>query len=73
MVVDSSVMALGDPTYIDCDLGEAYKINTLGNYMSLNRYISLGSDLPELSSGENEVTFDNTRTELKVIPRWYKL
>lgn len=68
----SSVSALGHPTYIDCDLGECYMIKN-DNIVSLNGVISLGSDLPTLAPGDNEITFDNTITELKVTPRWYKL
>lgn len=58
--------------YIDCDLGEAYKIES-GGAISLNRYIDLGSDLPKLAIGANEITYDNTITELKVAPRWWKV
>lgn len=71
--VNSSVPVLGNPTYIDCDLGETYRTNARGDYVSLNRYITLGSDLPELTSGENEITCDNTITELKIVPRWWIL
>ena len=70
--VNSTISLLGHPTYIDCDLGEAYKYEGT-SVISLNRYIDLGSDLPKLASGENEVTFDNTVTELKVHPRWWKI
>ena len=69
---DSTKSYLGEPTYIDCEIGEAYKIEG-GEYISLNKYIALGSDLPVLKSGENEITLDNTITELKVKPNWWKL
>lgn len=69
---NSSVSALGHPTYIDCDLGECYMYKN-GEIVSLNGVISLGSDLPTLASGENEITFDNTITEVKVVTRWWKL
>ena len=69
---NSTVSALGHPTYIDCDLGECYMYKN-GEIVSLNGVISLGSDLPTLASGENEVTFDNTITEVKITPRWWKL
>lgn len=62
----------GIPIYIDCDLGEAYIIDN-GVYRSLNQYIDLGSELPTLASGSNTVTFDNTITQLKVTPRWWKI
>lgn len=72
VVVDSTVSILGHPTYIDCDLGEVYMIKD-GSPVSLNRYIGLGSDLPTLASGANEVTYDNTVTDLEITPRWWKL
>lgn len=68
----SSTSILGNPTYIDCDLGECYMIKD-GDPVSLNRYIDLGSDLPKLVSGANEITTDNTVTDLKVIPRWWRV
>jgi phage-related protein len=68
----SSKTYLGNPTYVDCELGEAYKIED-GEIVSLNKYIELGSDLPKLSSGANDVTISNTVTELKVTPNWWKL
>ena len=63
---------LGSPLYIDCDLGEAYKYEG-GTIVSVNRHVDLGSDLPKLASGENEITFDDTVTDLKVTPRWWKI
>ena len=68
----STVSALGHPTYIDCELGEAYMIKN-GEAISLNRYIDLGSDLPTLASGNNTITFSNTITSLKIIPKWWVL
>lgn len=69
---ESTVSLIGDPTYIDCDLGDAYMIKD-GAYVGLNKYIDLGSDLPTLASGNNEITFDNTVTELKITPRFWIL
>lgn len=70
--VDSSVSALGNPTYIDCDLGNAFMIKD-NEYVSLNDNVNLGADLPELAPGSNTVTFDNTVTELKIVPKWWKV
>lgn len=70
--VVSTVSVLGNPTYIDCELGEAYMIKN-GEAISLNRYIDLGSDLPTLASGNNTITFSNTITSLKIIPKWWVL
>ena len=72
LYVDSTKSYLGNPTYIDCEIGEAYKIES-GGIISLNKYIALGSDLPVLKSGANEINLDNTITELKVKPNWWKL
>lgn len=71
-VAESTVSLIGDPTYIDCDLGEAYMIKD-GSYIGLNSYIDLGSDLPTLGAGNNTVTFSNTVTQLKLTPRWWIL
>ena len=68
----STKSVLGDPTYIDCDLGECYQMID-GVPVSLNKYIALGSDLPQLQPGANTITYDGTITEVKVTPRWWKL
>lgn len=60
------------PIFIDCDLGEAYT-NEGGVYRSLNQYIDLGSDLPKLGVGANEISFDNTIVNFKMTPRWWKV
>lgn len=70
--VDSTVVVLGNPTYIDTEIGECYKIEG-GAVVDLNSRIDLGSDLPTLAPGSNTITFDNTVTELKVVPRWWIL
>ena len=70
--VDSTVVVLGNPTYIDTEIGECYKIEG-GVVVDLNSRIDLGSDLPTLAPGTNTVAFDNTITELKVVPRWWIL
>lgn len=70
--VDSTISIIGHPTYIDCELGEAYKVED-GSMISLNKAIAFGSDLPTLSPGSNTVTFDNTITDLKITPRWWRV
>ena len=67
---NSTKSALGDPVYIDLDIGEAYKIEG-GAVVGVNSAVSLGGELPELNPGENEITFDNTITQLKIVPRWW--
>lgn len=68
----STTSILGHPTYIDCDIGAAYRIEN-GRIVSLNGSIDLGSNLPELVSGSNAITYSNTITSLKVVPRWWKV
>lgn len=70
--VDSTVYLLGDPTYLDCELGEAYKIEN-GEIISLNQHIDMGSRLPKLVSGDTEFELTGSITECKVTPRWWKL
>lgn len=70
--VDSTALIRGNPTYIDCEIGEAYK-EADGELVPINRYVSIGSKLPELSPGENEVTFDSDITSLEIVPRWWKV
>lgn len=72
VIGQSSLSILGHPTYIDCELGEAYKYVN-GSLVGLNSYIDLGSDLPKLASGNNTFTIDNTITSLQVVPRWWEL
>lgn len=69
---NSTKSALGDPVYIDLDIGEAYKIEG-GAVVGVNSAVSLGGELPELQPGENEITFDGTVTALKIKPRWWKV
>lgn len=68
----STVSALGNPTYIDCEIGECYRFIS-GQFMGLNHLIDLGSNLPKLAPDSNTVTLDNTITELKIVPRWWKV
>lgn len=72
LTYNSTQSTLGNPLYIDCDLGEAYKIEG-GTLVSINDGVNLGSDLPTLAAGANTITFDNTISDLKITPRWWKI
>lgn len=72
MDVTSTETVLGHPTYIDCEIGEAYKVVD-DEVISLNRYIELGSKLPTLAPGANEFSVAGTISQLDVFPRWWKL
>lgn len=66
----SSKSALGDPVYIDLDIGEAYLIEG-GEMVGVNSAVNIGAELPELHPGANEITFENTITNLDIVPRWW--
>lgn len=65
-------LAQYDYVCIDCDLGEVYAYDG-SQIVSLNQWVSLGSDLPNLAPGSNTVTFDNTLLNVKISPRWWRL
>ena len=66
----STKSALGDPVYIDLDIGEAYLIEG-GEMVSVNSAVNIGAELPELQPGANEITFENTITNIDIVPRWW--
>lgn len=69
---ESTVVALGHPTYIDLDIGVAWNEDS-GDVASMNNVVELPFELPVLASGENIISFDNTVTDLKIVPRWWKV
>lgn len=72
ITLDSTKPVLGNPLYIDLAIGEAYKIES-GSVVSVNNGVEIPAELPTLKSGANEITFDNTITDLKITPRWWKV
>ena len=72
ITLNSSKLVAGTTTYIDLEIGEAYKING-GEATSVNNVVSLPAELPTLPSGNSTVTFDNTFSTVKVAPRWWKV
>lgn len=69
---DSSVTIGNNSVYIDLDIGEAYMIVD-DVPVSLNNSVILGATPPTLTTGNNVITFDNTITNVKFTPRWWKL
>lgn len=69
---NSTVSILDDDIHIDCEIGEVYAIRD-GELVPLNSIVSLGSELPKLKPGENEITFSQTVEELKIYPRWWQI
>ena len=64
--------SLGSPLYFDLDIGEAYKIEN-NVVISVNNAVSFPAELPTLKPGANTITYDNTVTNFKIVPRWWKV
>lgn len=69
---DSTKSALGNPMYIDLDIGEAYN-NDSGTPMPVNDSVQIPAHLPTLPSGATTITYDNTFTQVKIVPRWWQV
>lgn len=69
---NSTQSALGSPIYFDLDIGEAYKIEG-GVPVSVNNAVTIPAVLPTLPPGATTITYDNTITQFKVVPRWWQL
>lgn len=68
---DSTKSVLGT-VYIDCEIGEAYIIDD-GEILSANNAVTLPADLPTLKPGANAITYTINISELKIVPRWWKI
>ena len=72
IILNSSQSRLGNPLYIDLEIGEAYKIEN-DVPVSINTGVTLPAKLPTLPSGTSTITFDNTYSQVKIVPRWWKV
>lgn len=72
VIGQSTKSALGNPLYIDLDIGEAYQIDG-GEIVSSNAGVSIGATLPTLPPGNTTITFPSTITNLDIVPRWWKV
>ena len=68
----STASALLGRIYIDFEIGEAYAIRG-GNYVSLNKFVSIGADLIELPPGDTTIYLDSKISSFKITPRWREL
>ena len=71
-ILNSTVPTIGQPLYFDLDIGEAYKIEN-GEYVSVNNAVTIPAELPTLVPGANTIIYDNTFTQFKIVPRWWKV
>ena len=69
---DSTLSILDDTIYIDCEIGEVYTIRG-GAIAPLNSIVNLGSGLPKLKPGENEISLSGTVDGFQIIPRWWQI
>ena len=59
------------PTYIDCELQDAYYVSS-GTKRNANGDITLSSgDFWEIDPGDNTITEDNSVTSIRIQPRWW--
>ena len=65
----NSTAIRNDDIYIDLDIGEAY----FADRTSANYAVQLPAELPTLAPGNNLISFDNTFTEMAIVPRWWKI
>lgn len=72
LYLNSSQSALGNPIYVDCEIGEAYKYEN-DTIVSVNGATIIPGNLPTLKPGSNSISFGNTVTDLKIVPRWWQL
>ena len=62
----------GVTIYIDCELGDAYRISGT-DLIPLNNYVSFGTKLPVFYPGTTTFTYSNSISSVNVTPRWWRL
>lgn len=73
ITVYSTKPVLDGTVYVDLDIGEAYMDAGGAEYISANNAVTIPTKLPVLVSGTNAITYDNTITQFKIVPRWWQL
>lgn len=67
-----STQTISNTIYIDFEIGEVWIIDG-GEIVQLNNSVQIPAELPTLPSGSNTITYDNTFTSFKVVPRWWQV
>ena len=70
--VNSTASTLNGTVYVDLDIDEAYIIEN-GEAVSLNNYVSLGSEPPVLKAGNNQITYNGGISNVRITPRWWEV
>lgn len=71
-----STKQAGSPLYIDLETGMAWYNRWNIDHaepVSMNNAVQLPTELPVLKPGNTKITFSNTITTLKIIPRWWQV
>jgi phage-related protein len=71
MYGDSS-KSITNTKHIDLDIGEVW-IDTGDGVLPLNSLVQMPAELPVLPPGDTTITYDNTFTSFRVVPRWWKV
>lgn len=70
---NSTKSTLSGVTYIDLDIAEAWMVKSGQTIVSANDHVIIGADVPVLPSGNTIITYSNTITNFKIIPRWWRV
>lgn len=68
----TTLSTLGNPLYIDCETGAAYKYVS-GEYVSVNSSVWMGAYMPVLPPGDTEVSYSGNISALQIVPRWWTI
>ena len=69
---NSTSPTFNNTVYVDLDIDEAYIIEN-GEAVSLNNYVSLGSEPPVLEAGDNTITYTGGISNVRITPRWWEV
>lgn len=70
--VNSTASTLSGTVYVDLDIDEAYILEN-DEAVSLNNYVSLGSEPPVLKAGNNQITYNGSISNVRITPRWWEV
>jgi len=71
LVIDAGA---SNPVYIDCELMEAYEIDSLGYVVNRNALVTYqDGTFPRIVPGSNTVTYSGNITAVSITPRWWKI